>query len=223
VRRFCQHRIVLVQDAPPVRRREPLLILGEPHGLLVASGVLSFLAHPHVHAPFGLARGQIRVGVHRHLLRLPFVRDLLGALGCVSVGADALIECWAEGLSTLVFPEGVQGLGARLRPEPDVLPAVRLAHTYGIGIALVEFAGENDLFLTYGNTVLGWLRAITYSLLGVPLTFCCCRCRRPRLVTFVGAAVVRPAEGESLASFSARYRAERAALRARAQQHAEDA
>jgi hypothetical protein len=174
----------------------PLLYACRPHGILVVSAWLSFLTG----RMDALGQKPTLLAVHSILFKLPFLRELALALGCIDVGRKSILAALAHGHRVAVLPGGVREMAGMPEPEgPSGI--VRLAHEYGVPLVPVHFGGEADLCWVWTGEP-AWLRALREWLIRktrapFPLFFVPRVWRRPSLTTVIGEALMHK-EGEEM-------------------------
>jgi hypothetical protein len=133
------------------------------------------------------------LAVHSIIFKLPLLRELALALGCIDVGRESILAALAHGHRVAVLPGGVREVAGMPEPEgPSGL--VRLAHEYAIPLVPVHFGGEADLCWVWAGEP-AWLRALREWLIRktrapFPLFFVPRVWRRPQLKTVIGEALI---------------------------------
>jgi len=134
------HHTVKLPEAP--LPPGPLLFACRPHGILVVSAWLTFLtgrldARRPGPKPTLLA-------VHSILFKIPLLRELALALGCIDVGRESILAALSHGYRVAVLPGGVREMAGMVEnPGPTGLE--KLAAEYGVPLVQVHFGGEADL------------------------------------------------------------------------------
>jgi hypothetical protein len=128
----------------------PVIFAARPHGVLVASAILGALATAEPTLKTWQV-GKLRVGVHRALLRIPFLSDAARALGCVSVSEEGILDTLKSGASILVMPGGVREMGKPVEEVPRLFPLMRLAWEINARLVPVYFKGEEELWWIWHN------------------------------------------------------------------------
>ena len=137
---------------PPPHLPSPAVIAHYPHGVFPTG---SFLSAPLCGDPATGLPSDTVAAVASVLLRLPVVRQVLAAYGCVPATRGALEAALARGASVGVLPEGVAGVFARATPTVE---RVQTRHRGYIKLALRSAATQILPVL-----VLGQSRALTFA------------------------------------------------------------
>lgn len=179
--RWCCRFAVSAEVAPLPLPTAPCLVSFRPHGILALTATLAVLAAA-PDEPFA----RTRLAVHRILLSVPLLRDLLLALGCLEASEAAIAAALRRGDSVAILPGGVHEMASPPVRPPNACPGiVRLAHAHGVPLIVVHCAGETDLCWVpeHSHPIMRRLRELTYTWLRYPFpTFALPRLwRRPRL------------------------------------------
>jgi 1-acyl-sn-glycerol-3-phosphate acyltransferase len=168
----------------------PLLYACRPHGILVVSAWLTFLTGRMDSSRPG--QKPTLLAVHSIIFKLPVLRELALALGCIDVGRESILAALAQGYRVAVLPGGVREMAGM--PESSDPPGiVRLAHEYKVPLVAVYFGGEAELCWVWAGEP-AWLKHLREWLIRktrapFPLFFVPRVWRWPRLVTVVGEAL----------------------------------
>jgi hypothetical protein len=145
-------------------QKDPVLYICQPHGIFALSAVLTFMS-----GAMDRPRRRVLVVIHGWYWWVPFVRDIMLALGCIDRHWTSIQNALANGYSVAIMPGAVIEMGPPLIPLPLVFPIVSRIHQAGLPfIVPVYFEGEKEICWVWHNEpdFMKQFRRFAYKLIG---------------------------------------------------------